>query len=97
MEENEQPEKAQRERRDFLAGLGSVIAGAIAAAAGAVPPQATAAAKPAIPGYDWTKHRWAFGVDATKCIGCLRCVEACKRENDVPADAHHFRTLIFGV
>ena len=35
--------------------------------------------------YDWTKHQWGFGVDATKCIGCLRCVEACKRENDVPA------------
>ncbi len=44
--------------------------------------------------YDWTKHRWAFGVDATKCIGCLRCVEACKRENDVPLTAHHFRTWV---
>lgn len=44
--------------------------------------------------YDWTKHQWAFGVDATKCIGCLRCVEACKRENDVYGDAHHFRTWV---
>jgi len=44
--------------------------------------------------YDWTKHRWAFGVDATKCIGCLRCVEACKRENAVPLTAHHFRTWV---
>jgi Fe-S-cluster-containing dehydrogenase component len=44
--------------------------------------------------YDWNKHRWAFGVDATKCIGCLRCVEACKRENDVPLTAHHFRTWV---
>jgi len=44
--------------------------------------------------YDWTKHRWAYGVDATKCIGCLRCVEACKRENDVPLTAHHFRTWV---
>jgi len=33
-------------------------------------------------------------VDATKCIGCLRCVEACKRENDVPANAHQFRTWV---
>jgi tetrathionate reductase subunit B len=46
------------------------------------------------PGYDWTKHQWAFGVDATKCIGCLRCVEACKRENHVPANAHQFRTWV---
>jgi len=47
------------------------------------------------PDYDWTKHRWGFGVDATKCIGCLRCVEACKIENDVVMkDAHHFRTWV---
>jgi Fe-S-cluster-containing dehydrogenase component len=46
------------------------------------------------PDYDWTSHQWAFGVDATKCIGCLRCVEACKRENDVPGNAHQFRTWV---
>ena len=46
------------------------------------------------PDYDWSKHQWAFGVDATKCIGCLRCVEACKRENHVPANAHQFRTWV---
>jgi len=61
-----------------------------AGAASAQPPQP----EPLIPGYDWTQHHWAFGVDATKCIGCLRCVEACKTENDVPEDAHHFRTWV---
>lgn len=35
-------------------------------------------------GYDWTKHRWVYLVDATKCIGCGSCVRACIRENDVP-------------
>jgi len=56
----------------------------------------TAAAAPAFPAadYDWTKHRWGFGVDATRCIGCLRCVEACKAENGVARDAHHFRTWV---
>lgn len=44
--------------------------------------------------YDWTKHRWAFGIDANRCIGCLRCVEACKAENGVALDAHHFRTWV---
>jgi Fe-S-cluster-containing dehydrogenase component len=44
--------------------------------------------------YDWSKHRWAYGIDATKCIGCLRCVEACKAENDVIGDAQHFRTWV---
>jgi tetrathionate reductase subunit B len=46
------------------------------------------------PDYDWTKHQWAFGVDANKCIGCLRCAEACKRENQVPGNAHQFRTWV---
>ncbi|MDP1648121.1 MAG: 4Fe-4S dicluster domain-containing protein [Rubrivivax sp.] len=44
--------------------------------------------------YDWTKRRWAFGVDVNKCIGCLRCVEACKAENDVPRNANQFRTWV---
>ena len=46
------------------------------------------------PDYDWTKHLWGFGVDATRCIGCLQCVEACKTENGVARDAHHFRTWV---
>ena len=103
MDENEQLEQHEKERRDFLSCLGSVIAGGVAAvAANSVSSQATAATQeataasqaPAIPGYDWSKHQWAFGVDAEKCIGCLRCVEACKQENNVAPDAHHFRTWV---
>lgn len=92
------------ERREFLGKLGCTAATAGAAlGAGALGVLPTAAAKneadsgagsSPLKDYDWTKHRWAFGVDATKCIGCLRCVEACKRENDVPLDAHHFRTWV---
>jgi len=99
MEQNEQLEKQQKERRDFLSCLGSALAcGAATMAANAASP-ATAApaaggAVPAIPNFDWSKHQWAFGVDAEKCIGCLRCVEACKRENNVSPDAHHFRTWV---
>ena len=94
-------DKSADARRGFLRLLGGAVACAGAAAAGKVAvTQAQAATAPstvtphAIPGYDWTNHRWAFGVDATKCIGCLRCVEACKRENDVMGDAHHFRTWV---
>jgi tetrathionate reductase subunit B len=101
MEDKEKLEKQQSERREFLGWLGGALAcGAAAVIAGdavAAGEPATAAPAPpipAIPGYDWTKHRWAFGIDATKCIGCLRCVEACKKENDVPGDAHHFRTWV---
>ncbi|MDX8410351.1 MAG: 4Fe-4S dicluster domain-containing protein [Mariprofundaceae bacterium] len=46
------------------------------------------------PDYDWNDHQWGFGVDATRCIGCNKCVEACKIENGVPSDAHHFRTWV---
>ena len=105
MEEKETLEKQQSERRDFLNWLGGALAcGVAATVASAVSSSAISAAEeaaataappePAIPGYDWSKHRWAFGVDATKCIGCLRCVAACKKENNVPPDAHHFRTWV---
>jgi len=95
----EQLEKQQRERRDFLSCLGSVIAcGAATMAANTVSTAASApiagSAVPPIPNFDWSKHQWAFGVDAEKCIGCLRCVEACKRENNVPPDPNHFRTWV---
>src|ERR1017187_2913253 len=89
MDENKRLEPHDKERRDFLSCLGSAIAcGAAAVAANSVASQATAAtpataaaAEPAIPGYDWSKHQWGFGVDAEKCIGCLRCVEAWKKKN----------------
>ncbi len=106
MEDETHLEPRQKERREFLSRLGgAVTCGAAAVAASAVAPVVNAVAAsgeaagatpaiPAIPGYDWTKHQWAFGVDATKCIGCLRCVEACKTENNVIGDAHHFRTWV---
>jgi Fe-S-cluster-containing dehydrogenase component len=90
----------RKERRDFLRILGGAVAlggaalglntliGEAVAAAGSSPPP------PAIPGYDWSKHRWAFGVAVERCIGCLRCVEACKIENDVVLDPNHFRTWV---
>ncbi len=37
---------------------------------------------------------YAMGVDVEKCIGCARCVVACKTENHVPQDEHFFNTWI---
>jgi len=85
-------------RRRLLRLLGGavVFAGGALASMGITWRRALAAVKSPLfaNGYDWTKHRWGFGVDANRCIGCLRCVEACKIENGVALDAHHFRTWI---
>lgn len=37
---------------------------------------------------------YTFFVDVTKCIGCGRCVIACKIENDVPLEPIYFRTWV---
>jgi len=90
------------------AACAGAVAGAMAAAPAMMARAQTPAGGAALPqrpdnpdggafpsaGYDWNQHRWAFAVDATRCIGCLRCVEACKRENNVALDAHHFRTWV---
>ena len=49
---------------------------------------------PKIPGFNWNDHQWAMGVDTDRCIGCLRCMEACKMENSVQMDAFHYRTWV---
>ena len=48
----------------------------------------------AAPGYDVTRHWWAFYIDIEKCIGCGNCVRACKMENDVPREPFYFRTWV---
>ncbi|KKM10844.1 hypothetical protein SY88_12000 [Clostridiales bacterium PH28_bin88] len=42
----------------------------------------------------WEEHHWGFVVDTRKCIGCGRCVRACKEENHVPLDDHVYRTWV---
>ncbi|WP_456478311.1 4Fe-4S dicluster domain-containing protein [Geoglobus ahangari] len=37
---------------------------------------------------------YIFVVDVRKCIGCGRCVRACKIENDVPLKPYYFRTWV---
>ncbi len=101
--------KDQAGRRGFMSLLGKVcattavcstVSRASRAESGAAPRRLPRPLRPAgfprrarSPGYDWTKHRWAFGVDAERCIGCLRCVEACKVENNVPFNRAEFSHL----
>ncbi len=42
----------------------------------------------------WEGKEWGFVVDTHKCIGCARCVKACKQENHVPLDKEVYRTWV---
>lgn len=77
-------------KREFLKGLvlflpaGGLLA-AVAEATGAKSEEKT---------YDAASHFYGMGIEIDKCIGCSRCVEACKAENDVPREPFFFRTWI---
>jgi len=45
-------------------------------------------------GYQPSAHYYGMGIQVDKCIGCGRCVEACKDENDVPREPFFFRTWV---
>ena len=44
--------------------------------------------------YDPFQHNWGMAIDINKCIGCGRCVKACKTENAVPDSPFYFRTWV---
>ena len=86
-------------RRVLQAGLAAApaLCGArlLSAAFGAPADEVLAAeAASGNPAYDPSAHDWAFVIDTTTCIGCGRCVEACKLENHVPDDPELNRTWI---
>ena len=92
----EKKDEVKTGRRDFLRATGKTVVAAGAAWL-AEPTSAQNEPNPdsfPTPDYDWTEHRWAYGIDTTRCIGCLRCVEACKVENGVALNAHDFRTWV---
>lgn len=44
--------------------------------------------------YNPREHYYGMGIDVSKCIGCGRCADACKNENDVPREPYYFRTWV---
>lgn len=92
------PQPAGVSRRQFIAGGCSALAGVLLVSR---LPQVLAKAhtqsgppQGAPLNYDPEAHDWGFVVDARKCIGCGRCVVACKRENNVPWPAEYNRTWV---
>jgi Fe-S-cluster-containing dehydrogenase component len=89
------------DKRAFLKGAilflpaGGVIASlARRARAKAAATGKEAPARPAPSGYDPRSHFYGMGIEVGKCIGCNRCVEACKLENDVPREPFFYRTWV---
>jgi Fe-S-cluster-containing dehydrogenase component len=80
-------------RRTFLSDLASACAGTPVLLGVVKIGDALAQDAPAGT-YDPSEHWYGIGIDVQKCIGCARCVVACKTENDVPPEPHFFNTWI---
>lgn len=84
-------------RRDFIRTggktlLGGAIVLAVPAALGSLVSLASRAYGRAGPLGE--APEWRFIIDIRKCIGCGRCVRACKLENDVPPEPEYSRTWV---
>ncbi|MGE5362253.1 MAG: 4Fe-4S dicluster domain-containing protein [Bacteroidales bacterium] len=81
------PEEMRLGRRDFLKKCG-------AAGAAMLTVIKVVGAETGKPGYKPNDHYYGMIVDPARCIGCTRCMEACKAENDVPAEGGYCRTWV---
>ena len=77
------------ERREFLRQLVKLpCSAALVAVAG---PLCEGASEGSSEG---AQHYYGMGIQVERCIGCGRCVAACKAENDVLPEPYYFRTWI---
>jgi Fe-S-cluster-containing dehydrogenase component len=88
--------KTKVSRRNVIGKIGAVFAGLLASPVATTVRAAVRkglAASGLPKGYDPSKHKWVMAIDASRCIGCGLCAEACKRENHVP-EGPYYRTWI---
>jgi tetrathionate reductase subunit B len=78
-------------RRQFLVDSGRwlLLTGVAACAY-----ESLVAGEPVAAEYEMSDHWWGMLIDIDACIGCGLCVQACKRENDVPDSPYYFRTWV---
>lgn len=91
--------KREISRRDFIKTGTFGLLGAMAVSAAVPSVLRTFAAEASIQKMTLDQsgvkgHTWRFVVDLTKCIGCGRCVRACKLENNVPLEPEYNRTWV---
>ena len=83
--------RVKHSRREFLRTGAAATGGALAVAMfNPFDAVLIAAEKPDDPNKIW----WGYAIDIDKCIGCGRCANACKNENNVPREPFFFRTWI---
>src|SRR5574341_254042 len=78
------------ERREFLRGLFLFLS---AGGTTFILPRG-AGGRSVLDDYEPGRHYYGMGVDIDRCIGCGRCVRACKIENDVPDLPFYTRTWV---
>ncbi len=83
-------------RRDFAKIGCKIIIGAAAGTAviESIAKKGIAAENSSQGDYNWKEHYWGYLIDTRKCIGCGRCANACKLENNVPFDEPVYRTWV---
>ena len=88
--------KDKLSRRNVIGKISATVAGLLSASAARTAKaavQKVLVTSGAPRGYDPTKHKWQMALDVNRCIGCGLCVEACKKENNVP-EGNYYRTWI---
>ena len=80
------------DRRQFLVETGKLLM--LTGTAGLAFDHVLAGQPESAPGYEATRHWWGMLIDIEKCIGCGRCVAACKDENGVSREPFYFRTWV---
>jgi len=84
------PEEVRQDRRDFLkecVAASPLLLTILQVAEGAAVSANDDTYKP-------EEHYYGMGIDVNKCIGCGRCADACKTENNVPREPFYFRTWV---